>query len=244
MASSPDPPRILTACPDCGKQFRTPAANVGKRVQCPGCGQPFVIAPAGASAPAATAPPAAAKYCGICQCLIAAAEQSVVCPDCKHLFHQDCWQYNRGCGVYGCPKAPPTESLTSLEIPPSFWGREEKNCPRCGQIILAAATRCRHCGAMFSSATPQHAGHYQVEQAIRARLPAARTASIWLLVFSLLPCTAPLAAIAGLFWYQANRAVIRALPPLFAALGQIAIGVAIVQTVLMILIVLLRALTA
>ena len=124
--------------------------------------------------------------------------------------------------------------MSSLEIPPSYWGREEKPCPNCGKTILAAAVRCRHCGAVFSSATPQGVTAYSDQQKIKAKIPADRTASIWLLVFSLVPCTAPLAAIVGLIWYIGNHQPIRALPPLNVALCKIAVGVALAQTGLLI----------
>lgn len=254
MSSPPsaEAPRVTTACPHCGKRVLVRAEMIGKQGRCPGCSQVFRIAPAeAAAAPAQTATtttaaaqPVAAPgaLCGICQTAIGPGEASTLCPDCRHPFHAECWQYNQGCAVYGCGKAPPTVSLTSLEIPASYWGREDKNCPNCGQKILAAAVRCRFCGAQFSSATPQSTGAFRQELRTKADLPAARTASIWLLVFSLLPCTAPIAALAGLAWFLGKRDVIRAMPPLNSALVLIAIGVAAFQTALMVLIVLLKGL--
>ena len=60
-----------------------------------------------------------------------------------------------------------------------------------------------------------------------------QTLAVWLLVFSLIPCTAPLAAVAGLFWYLGNREAIRLLPPLHGALGKIALAVAWGQSLLL-----------
>jgi hypothetical protein len=164
---------------------------------------------------------------------LAPGESTVACPACRGQYHAECWQYNGGCGVYGCAQAATTERLTSLEIPASYWGREDKPCPSCGQSIMAAAVRCRHCGATFSSATPVGAAAYHRRKELQSKLPGLRTFAIWLLVFSLIPCTAPLAAIAGLFWYLANREAIRALPPLHSAIGKIALGVAWGQTLLL-----------
>jgi hypothetical protein len=182
--------------------------------------------------------------CGICQTAIAPGEAATACPECHHAYHAECWQYNSGCGMYGCAKAPPTVSLTSLEIPASYWGREDKNCPNCGQLILAAAVRCRFCGATFSSATPQSTGTFRQEMQTKAGLPAAQKASIWLLAFCLLPCTAPLAMIVGLIWFLAKRELIQAMPPLNSALVKIALGVAAFESALLILIALFRGMFA
>ncbi len=132
--------------------------------------------------------------------------------------------------MYGCSEAPDTEGLTSLEIPASHWGQENKACPRCNQQILAAAVRCKFCGATFASAAPQRRDDFQAHQQTKSKLPMVRTISVWLLVFSLLPCTAPIAAVVGGIWYLANREAIRALPALNSALCKIAVGVAVVET--------------
>lgn len=247
MPPARGPNKIATSCPHCGKRFAVAAEHVGKQARCAACAQAFVIAAAEAATRAAAGPvgsagaaPGAAGVaegllCVICQSPLAAGERTTTCPDCGGGFHEDCWQYNQGCGVYGCSQAPPTEGLSSLEIPPSYWGREEKPCPNCRQTIVAAAVRCRHCGAVFSSATPLGAGTYSAQERTKAKLPAVRKAGIWLLVFSLIPCTAPLAAVIGPFWYMKNRQTVRALPALNAALCKIAVGVALAQTGLLII---------
>ena len=244
MSRPIDPQKIRTTCPHCGKTYATAAAHLGNRARCAECKETFVVArdkssaqaPAGAVISAGSEPTAGGNpHCAFCQSPIEDGETTATCPDCGGLFHEACWQYNNGCGVYGCSQAPPTEGLSSLEIPSSHWGREDKPCPSCGKTILAAAIRCRHCGAVFSSATPQEAEGYSVQQRIKAKMPAVRTASIWLLIFSLIPCTAPAAAIIGLIWYIRNRQTIRVLPALNAALCKIAVGVALAQTGLLIL---------
>jgi hypothetical protein len=258
------PDRLHTACPHCGKRFATSWANQGKRARCPGCSQTFLIeesaetadpaavpaptaaavvpAAAAATAPAAqiSAPAAAAatdvgRLCAICQSPFAPEEATCACPDCNTPYHQECWDYNQGCAVYGCEQTPVTEGLSDLEVPAAYWGKEEKECPRCKKTILAAATRCRYCGATFSSATPQGSKSYQAQQKAKAKLPAVRTFSLWLLVFSLLTCTAPIAAIVGLIWYFSNRDTIRILPSLNAAMCKIAVGVAWFQTCMIVL---------
>ena len=174
--------------------------------------------------------------CIICQ---SALDDTVLaCPECSARYHQECWDYNGGCGVYGCSQTPETEGLTSLEIPASHWGREDKECPKCGEVILAAAVRCRKCGETFSTTTPQDALSYRSEKQLRDELPAVRMTGIVLLVFALIPCTAPLAAVVGAVWYLSKAQVIRKLPATSGAVCKIAVGVAWLQTAVLAAIVL------
>lgn len=41
--------------------------------------------------------------CPICQTGIVTAEEYLSCPRCNTPYHADCWEWNSGCGVYGCP---------------------------------------------------------------------------------------------------------------------------------------------
>lgn len=166
-------------------------------------------------------------------------ESAVTCPECGAAYHADCWEYNGGCGVYGCSQAASTEGLTSLEIPASHWGREDKDCPRCGQSILAAAKRCKHCGATFATADPQGAAAYRRQRKTQDSLPTLRNWSIGLLVCGLIPFTAPVAALVGSFWLIANRQALRSLPSVIGAMAKIGVGVAWVQVVLFVAIALL-----
>lgn len=40
--------------------------------------------------------------CPLCQTNIVEGEEYLSCPACRARYHPDCWQYNRGCAVYGC----------------------------------------------------------------------------------------------------------------------------------------------
>lgn len=233
--------KVPVSCPQCGRAYRVSPDMTGARVRCAACKAVFQVPPPvalhAAPPPAPSRPPPASEPFpdGICSvCRTAAAGEIMTCPQCHAPHHQDCWDYNRGCGKYGCPAAPSTEKLTDLEIPSGYWGQEEKACPACHNGIQAAALRCRHCGTVFATARPQDGGEFHAHRTLEADLPAVRRTALWFLVFSVLPCTAILAAIIGGIWYACNRRLIAALPPQQAAIAKIALGVAILQTLIQI----------
>ena len=139
------------------------------------------------------------------------------------------------------PRRPP-QKLEDLEIPLAYWGQEEKECPACHKVIQAAALRCRHCGAVFSSARPQGAGEFQATKVMEGDAVSLRKTAVWLLVFSVLPCTSPIAAVAGWVWYASKRERIAALPARQSAVAKIALAVSTFQTVLLIAVVVLHGL--
>jgi len=179
--------------------------------------------------PATEASTVSAQVCSICQTPIAADEAKTACPACAAEYHAGCWEENNGCAVYGCSEVPVVEMRQSIEIPISYWGQENKPCPSCGREILAAAVRCRYCGATFSSASPEDAGEFQERRERNRRLPGVRRAVIWLFVGCVVPCLAPIGLLWGGIWYARNRDDVLALPSLYAALCKIGLGVAIVQ---------------
>jgi hypothetical protein len=126
---------------------------------------------------------------------------------------------------------PAVESRQAIEIPMSYWGQENKPCPACGRQILAAAVRCRHCGATFASARPQGSAEFQRRTSMDRRLPEVRRLVVWMFVCCVVPLTSPVGAVWGAVWYPAHREEVEALPPLYRALCKIGIGAAIVLTV-------------
>ena len=144
--------------------------------------------------------------------------------------------------MYGCPRVPRIEKLDDLEIPPAYWGQQEKSCPACRRTILAAALRCRHCGTIFASAAPQNQAQFRARSELAGRLPTAKRISIWMLVLGLIPFTAPIAAVLGAVWYAERREEIEALPAVNRAMCKIAVAVAATQTAVIILATLLYAL--
>lgn len=170
------------------------------------------------------------RICGICFAPISPGEDETVCPSCRACYHAECWQENRGCAAYGCTEAPVAEMRRDVEIPVSYWGLETKACPNCGQEILAAAVRCRHCGATFASAQPQQRQEFERQSSIAAQLPRARRMVIWLFVGSIISFAAPVAAVWSFAWYASHRDVVAALPRLYRVLCRLAMGVAAGQT--------------
>ena len=179
--------------------------------------------------------------CAICQSKLRDDETKTACSDCHTDYHLECWQENRGCAVYGCPQVPPTEHRDALEIPASYWGQENKPCPACGNQILAAAVRCRHCGAMFSSGRPEDPREFRKRSDINERLPKLKRTIVWLFILCALPCAAPFAAVFGLIWYSSNREAIKALPALYSGLCKIALGVGVGQSAFTVFMVILFA---
>lgn len=168
----------------------------------------------------------AGDNCAICQSEILDAEPTQTCPECESKYHDDCWVENRGCAVYGCPQVPRTEHRDALEIPPSYWGRERKPCPKCGTEILAAAVRCRTCGTVFTSAEPMAADKFRAQQSLEERMPGLRRSVVVLLIFCLMPCSAPLGLIVGGFWYLGRRDDMASMPPLWRGLAKVGLTVA------------------
>ena len=253
MSQSVDPSRRRCLCPACGQAYAVAPADLGKKARCAKCGVTFPLAEAPAddarrgstrAAPSSSAAQSASAggLCPICQVPIQPGESTTQCPDCKTLYHAECWTENKGCGVYGCPQVPPTEHLGTLEIPVSYWGQEEKKCPMCTRTIQAAAVRCRFCGATFASARPENADEFLSRAGVEQSLPGIRKTGVWLLILGVIPCTAPLVAVIGPIWYARHRKEVARLPALHAALCKIGVGVGVGQTALAILLLILYGL--
>ncbi|HEV8379551.1 MAG TPA: RING finger protein [Tepidisphaeraceae bacterium] len=179
------------------------------------------------------------QLCPICQSRIAASDAATFCPECRTIYHADCWEENQGCAVYGCSQVPAKEQKSNLEIPVSYWGQQHKPCPVCGQQIQAVALRCRHCGATFESARPEETGEFFQRLTLERSAHSAKTKVIWVFILCALPITAPIAGFVALIWYLSKRDAVNKMPAMYSAMVKIAVCVGLGQTVVVILIALL-----
>jgi hypothetical protein len=219
-------------CSSCRQQFEGGDAELGVVVTCPACqkwsGTEVASVPQSGGGRVAV--------CAFCLSPIGAGEVATACPACRASYHDECWRENGGCAVYGCSQVPTVEPRKAVEIPVSYWGRENKPCPACGREILAAAVRCRFCGATFSSAQPEDAAAFNQRTEQQKRLPAVKQRVVWIFVLSLIPCLAPIGGLWGLIWYPTHKSDVQALPSLYPALCKMGIAVGLGQTVLMALV--------
>ncbi len=137
---------ISVTCPECGKGLKAPDSLVGKKAKCPGCGAvvPIPMAVVDAEEVDNEPPPLPSK-------LKASPKKPTQVED----------EYD-----------DPFDDLGDDEAEASA-GRSEKRkpCPMCGEMILAAAAKCRFCGEIFDSRVKQSAG--------RRRGGAAEYAGFW-----------------------------------------------------------------
>lgn len=174
----------------------------------------------------------AGPSCAICQSGIAPGEEVASCPACRAPYHAECWRDNGGCAVYGCSQVPATEGLTALEVPPAFWGREDKACPHCGATILAMAVRCRSCGTQLRAA-PEAKASYMRRLNRQQRAPRLRRLALLNMAAALLPGLALVAGGAGALFYARHKLEIRRLPGTYDALFRISIAVGLAQSAIL-----------
>lgn len=94
--------------------------------------------------------------CPVCCTEIQEGDDIIVCPDCKMVYHKDCWHDNNGCATYGCPSAgclnPPPMKVdvqdgSSAQTVNANHGNSAIRCPQCNTQLEAGATFCWSCGA-------------------------------------------------------------------------------------------------
>jgi hypothetical protein len=168
----------------------------------------------------------AGKLCAICQTGIDRGAQVGRCPECESPFHTECWDENGGCATYGCKLMPETVKEQDPLQQQTHWGQEEKNCPRCNEVIKVAALRCKHCKAVFETSAPVSRAEYFARERQKPLLQEGRQAASVIFVLGLLPCTAPLCLLFGGLWVLGNKEVVRRLPGMHRVLCFVGLGAA------------------
>ena len=167
---------MLMDC-ECGAKLWVPKEMIGGRGQCQKCGRTLTLGPA----KAAPAKPVATRTCSICQWKIEPNQSQVTCPACGLVFHEDCWNENRGCSAYGCSQVnvldkpddveavmeeighpPPVDQLRQHRLPWEF-------------VLLAASVVGSLLGLLVfgavALATMRVSGGYLLRQGRKSRVP-------------------------------------------------------------------------
>jgi len=139
-------------------------------------------------------------------------------------YHAECGRKTAVARFMAVRRCQPLRNVRPLKSRFPIGVRKTKQCPNCKREILAAAVRCRHCGATFDSARPQDAAEFQQRTELTQRLPALRRTVVVLFIFSVLPCLAPIGAVWGAIWYPTHREDVRVLPTIYGALCKNRIG--------------------
>ena len=145
--------------------------------------------------------------CSICYTVIAEGEAPKTCPDCQVEYHLSCWDEIGGCGSYGCKQAAVAEKPPVPVLVGAGWG-DSKECPACARQIGSSLLVCG-CGARFPWADPMTRMDYADHVARENEVKTARTALIWMFIFSLVGLTAPVVGpLAGVYAYFKRKALV------------------------------------
>ena len=113
--------------------------------------------------------------CPVCCSPIEPNSDIITCPNCKMVYHKECWDDNNGCATYGCSSAgclkpPPMK----IELPNTSFPNSSikglfspSHCPYCKTALEKGATFCWSCGKEVSgisdidSSTPKALPSYR-----------------------------------------------------------------------------------
>jgi hypothetical protein len=139
-----------------------------------------------------------------------------------------------GCSTYGCDLAPkPTKEIVPQQ-PLAAWG-DINCCPGCGETIGSNTLRCQHCNLDLSTADPRHLARSRVGASEADRLRGVKATTIVLFLLSLIGWLAPVVLVASLVLLSSRGALVARAGPFYKMLGYAAVGVALVDSSLVVL---------
>ena len=125
---------MILQCPKCKQKIDISEMSELK-FSCPTCGEEVDLG----KLPELT--------CPICGAEFEPEDTIVVCPDCKTVYHSDCWDENHGCSTYGCASAQHLETHNAANA-------ESDNgmaaCPFCGAQHAKTDLVCPSCGHLLA----------------------------------------------------------------------------------------------
>jgi hypothetical protein len=171
-----------------------------------------------------------ATVCQICLHPVFDEQERVACDECKVSYHQECWDELGGCATYGCPRM--VEIKKAEDPQAAWWGVREKKCPLCAETIAVSSLECPYCHASFDDIRPMSTEDIFTPAETEA-VKSYRRRAIWLLVFSVLGFTSPLAFLVGGAWYLADKKQIAEAGTTVRAMVLISLAICVVYVVLL-----------
>ena len=124
---------MILQCPKCKQAIDIPGLQQ-HMVQCTNCNEEVDLSRL------------REQTCPICCSEFGADDSIVICPDCKTVYHSECWEENHGCSTYGCNSAKHLETHTA-----SGDGADAGmiKCPFCGASHASTDQVCPSCGHLL-----------------------------------------------------------------------------------------------